>query len=60
MDSALAMFDGAFVIPLIQVAWTVFTILNGGIFYQEFQQYSVTHAVLFCFGVFLIILGESL
>jgi hypothetical protein len=35
MNTALSMFDGLFIIPVLQVFWTFFSILSGGIYFEE-------------------------
>ena len=38
MNEALALFEPLFIIPVLQVFWTFFATLNGGIFFREFMQ----------------------
>ena len=34
MNKALSMFDGLFIIPVLQVFWTFFSIVSGGIYFE--------------------------
>jgi uncharacterized membrane protein len=61
MDLALKKFDALFIIPLLQVAWTTLSIVGGGIYYKEFDDYDAFNVALFfaClsvifFGVWLL------
>ena len=46
MDLALK-FDALFIIPLLQVAWTTLSIVGGGIYYKEFDDYDAFNVALF-------------
>jgi hypothetical protein len=46
-----------FVIPVIQVCFIVFSILLGGLFFEEFDSFTVTQFVGFIVGVLLIVVG---
>lgn len=60
MNTALRLFDGIFIIPVLQVFWTFFAIMTGGIFFQEFQAYSPKMLGLFVVGVLTIFSGVVL
>ncbi|GAB5032284.1 magnesium transporter nipa3-like [Nannochloropsis oceanica] len=60
MNTALRLFDGIFIIPVLQVFWTLFAIMTGGIYFQEFQEYSSKMLALFVFGVLIIFSGVAL
>ncbi len=60
MNTALRLFDGIFIIPVLQVFWTLFAIMTGGIYFQEFQEYSPKMLALFVVGVLIIFLGVAL
>mmetsp|Transcript_9307 Transcript_9307/g.26153 ORF Transcript_9307/g.26153 Transcript_9307/m.26153 type:complete len:711 (+) Transcript_9307:78-2210(+) len=51
MNHALALFNGAFIIPLCQVNWSCFTIVTGGVFFEEFKYFSWDNSLLFALGV---------
>lgn len=50
MNKALKHFDSSFVIPLLQVSTLIHSILSGGIFLNEFDDYSEKKLE---FGLFL-------
>ena len=54
---ALSLYDGLVIIPILQVSWTLCAIVNGGIFFGEFQSYSWTQTVFFSSGITLILAG---
>jgi len=60
MNRALLLFDGPFVIPLCQVNWSFFTIVSGGVFFEEFQQFTLEQLLLFATGVCLNFSGVTL
>lgn len=57
MNSALKMFDGLIIIPLLQVFWTTCAILQGGVFFQEFSKFSPWQSLCFLLGVLIVFLG---
>jgi len=57
MNTALSMFDGLFIIPVLQVFWTFFSILSGGIYFEEFDSFSPGQMCGFSFGVIVVFVG---
>lgn len=63
MNHALALFDPLFIIPVLQIFWTLFATLNGGIFFREFfgDGFSLCCDVPgFASGIFVIFVGVFL
>jgi hypothetical protein len=60
MNTALKMFDGLIIIPLLQVFWTTCAILQGGVFFQEFSKFSPLQSFFFLLGVFVVFMGVFL
>jgi len=60
MNEALQRYDGLFIIPVLQVFWLVFTIVSGGIYFQEFHHFSQTQMIGFISGVLVVFLGVYL
>ncbi|GMH63129.1 hypothetical protein TL16_g03634 [Triparma laevis f. inornata] len=60
MNEALQRYDGLFIIPVLQVFWLVFTIVSGGIYFQEFHHFSQTQMIGFVAGVLVVFLGVYL
>lgn len=60
MDTALRKFDGPFIVPVLQVVWTLFSIIGGGIFYKEFNKMTSLAIGLFTLGVAVMMSGVYL
>jgi drug/metabolite transporter (DMT)-like permease len=43
MSAALKKFDALFIIPVLQVFWTSLSIVGGGVYYKEFDRYTLVH-----------------
>eukprot|EP00300_Choanocystis_sp_HF-7_P013179 c18188_g1_i2.p1 GENE.c18188_g1_i2~~c18188_g1_i2.p1 ORF type:complete len:382 (+),score=54.26 c18188_g1_i2:47-1192(+) len=57
MNTALRRFDSVFIVPMLQVIWTLFSIVGGGLYFDEFSHLSPQQAILFALGVLLVISG---
>mmetsp|Transcript_38578 Transcript_38578/g.50845 ORF Transcript_38578/g.50845 Transcript_38578/m.50845 type:complete len:480 (+) Transcript_38578:216-1655(+) len=57
MNRALALFDGLFIIPTLQVFWVFFAIIGGGMFFREFQTMSKSKIFGFICGVLVVFSG---
>eukprot|EP01041_Mallomonas_annulata_P011870 gene11870-24871_t len=60
MNAALKKFDGLVIIPLLQVFWTTSAILQGGVYFKEFEKFSPLQTVGFCMGVMTVFIGVFL
>lgn len=60
MNAALKKFDGMIIIPLLQVFWTTSAILQGGVYFKEFEKFSPLQTVGFCMGVCIVFIGVFL
>jgi len=60
MNQGLALFDGLFIIPVLQVFWTFFSIVSGGIYFQEFHSFAPGQMVGFSCGVLVVFFGVYL
>lgn len=60
MNAALQKFDGLIIIPLLQVFWTTSAILQGGVYFREFEKFSPLQTVGFCLGVLIVFFGVFL
>jgi len=60
MDTALRKFDGPFIVPVLQVVWTLFSIIGGGIYFQEFNRMPGIGITFFTIGVLIVISGVYL
>ncbi|CAM9644923.1 unnamed protein product, partial [Heterosigma akashiwo] len=57
MNRALALFDGLFIIPVLQVFWMFFAILGGGMYFGEFESLGPEKIVGFISGVCVVFAG---
>ena len=57
LNDALSTFDPLFIIPLLQCSFIFFTIVSGGIFFQEFNEFTSMQWLGFCFGVLIMFFG---
>eukprot|EP00742_Colponemidia_sp_Colp-10_P006732 GILJ01007217.1.p1 GENE.GILJ01007217.1~~GILJ01007217.1.p1 ORF type:complete len:573 (-),score=53.10 GILJ01007217.1:273-1991(-) len=60
LNSALKRFDAIFIIPTLQVIWTIFSILGGGVYFNEFASYDALSIAMFVLGVVIILGGVVL
>ena len=60
MNAALRKFDGVFIIPVLQVVWTLFSIVGGGVYFREFSKFDAKDTALFTLGVCVVIFGVYL
>mmetsp|Transcript_68709 Transcript_68709/g.183056 ORF Transcript_68709/g.183056 Transcript_68709/m.183056 type:complete len:428 (+) Transcript_68709:14-1297(+) len=57
LGRALSIFNGVFVIPLTQACWIAWSIISGGITFQEFDGFTPVTGLGFTAGVSLLFLG---
>lgn len=49
-----------FIIPMLQLCWTFFSSVGGGIFFKEFYSFTAQQAIMYCVGVSIAFLGVGL
>lgn len=57
MNNALKTFHDNNIIPVLLTFWILFSIISGGVYFQEFTEMSLLHALLFSLGVILSVTG---
>ena len=57
LNQGLRLYDALVIVPMMQSLWTILCIINGGVYFQEFQQLSPMNGGLFAMGVFIVMLG---
>lgn len=57
MNRALQRFDAVFIIPVLQVIWILFSIISGGLYFQEFNDLDLFNGMMFILGVLFIVIG---
>ena len=48
---ALRLFPAVVIVPTMQISWTLFSVVSGGIYYQEYQAFTAFTASMFGLGV---------
>uniref|UniRef100_A0A6U5HFN1 Magnesium transporter n=1 Tax=Corethron hystrix TaxID=216773 RepID=A0A6U5HFN1_9STRA len=60
LNHALSTFDPLVIIPMLQVAFMVLAIVSGGIFFEEFNTFTVVQWLGFIGGVAVMVLGLAM
>lgn len=48
---ALRLFPAVVIVPTMQISWTLFSVISGGIYYQEYKAFTLFTASMFALGV---------
>lgn len=48
---ALQLFPAIMIVPMMQISWTLFSILSGGIYFQEYRTMSLSRGCGYGLGV---------
>ena len=59
MNVALRKYDAMFIIPVLQSLWLLFAVLNGGIFFEEFNDLGYLDVCLFAVGIIILLCGVA-
>lgn len=57
MNEGLRRFSALFVVPIFQSTWIVYSVIGGGVVFEEFYGFSSSQVFGFSSGVFLTVLG---
>ena len=57
LNRGLQLFPSTFIVPMMQAMWTVLSILNGGIFFKEFDNFDRQRTTVFFSGVLVVLLS---
>lgn len=57
MQLALTLFSGAVIIPCLQVFWTSFSILTGGLYFNEFENFGWERSSIMFIGLCILYVG---
>jgi hypothetical protein len=60
LNDGLAMFDAILIVPMLQIAWTFFSIFTGLVYFEEYRVFDRLRSYMFAVGIFLLFLGMSL
>ena len=57
LNDALKLFNPLFIIPLLQCGFIFFAVVSGGIFFKEFEQFTLSQWLGFWFGIIVMFSG---
>ncbi|KAA6419878.1 MAG: hypothetical protein FRX49_10241 [Trebouxia sp. A1-2] len=57
---ALRLFPAVVIVPTMQISWTLFSVVSGGIYYQEYHAFTAFTASMFGLGVLIVFSGVFL
>ncbi|KAL3149128.1 hypothetical protein ABBQ32_001966 [Trebouxia sp. C0010 RCD-2024] len=60
LNKALRLFPAVVIVPTMQISWTLFSVVSGGIYYQEYQAFTAFTASMFGLGVLIVFSGVFL
>ncbi|KAJ2582402.1 hypothetical protein GGH95_001551, partial [Coemansia sp. RSA 1836] len=60
INQGLQRYDALLQVPVFYVVWTVFDIIGGGVYFNEFKMFTTVKYVLFAVGVAVIFSGVGL
>ena len=60
INVGLRKFDALVIVPVMQSFWTMLSIMNGGVFFQEFMQMSTGNLLTFGAGALIMLFGMML
>uniref|UniRef100_A0A061RQ90 Probable magnesium transporter n=1 Tax=Tetraselmis sp. GSL018 TaxID=582737 RepID=A0A061RQ90_9CHLO len=59
LNKSLKLFTAIVIVPTMQIGWTIFSILSGGIYFHEFEDYDSLETAMFVLGVVVIMAGRG-
>lgn len=60
INMGLQRYDALLQIPVFYVVWTLFDVIGGGVYFDEFAHFSDLQMAMFCGGVFIIFIGVAI
>ncbi|XP_019427596.1 PREDICTED: probable magnesium transporter NIPA8 isoform X1 [Lupinus angustifolius] len=60
LNEGLSLFDAILIVPMFQIAWTLFSICTGFIYFQEYQVFDALRTTMFIIGMMCVFIGISL
>ncbi|GAB4847390.1 hypothetical protein Ancab_026448 [Ancistrocladus abbreviatus] len=60
LNEGLSLFDAILIVPMLQIAWTFFSICTGFIYFQEYQVFTTLRTTMFILGMMSVFIGISL
>ncbi|XP_059643207.1 probable magnesium transporter NIPA8 [Cornus florida] len=60
LNEGLSLFDAMLIVPMLQIAWTFFSICTGFVYFQEYQVFDTLRTTMFILGMISVFIGISL
>uniref|UniRef100_A0A2P2M6L9 Probable magnesium transporter n=2 Tax=Rhizophora mucronata TaxID=61149 RepID=A0A2P2M6L9_RHIMU len=60
LNEGLSIFDAILIVPMLQIAWTFFSICTGFVYFQEYQVFDALRTTMFVLGMISVFIGISL
>ncbi|KAI8811268.1 hypothetical protein BJ742DRAFT_674804 [Cladochytrium replicatum] len=60
INMGLQRYDALLQVPVFYVVWTLFDVVGGGIYFDEFKDFTTVKYILFCSGVSIIFMGVAI
>ncbi|KAM7275865.1 hypothetical protein ACFE04_017731 [Oxalis oulophora] len=60
LNEGLALFDAILIVPMFQIAWTLFSICTGFVYFQEYQVFDALRTTMFILGMMSVFIGITL
>ena len=55
---ALRLFPAVVIVPTMQISWTLFSVVSGGIYYQEYHAFTPFTASMFGLGILVSLMSK--
>ncbi|GFR43906.1 hypothetical protein Agub_g5040, partial [Astrephomene gubernaculifera] len=60
LNKGLRMFPAMIIVPVMQISWTLFSIISGMLYFQEYADFTPLKSVMFPIGVLVVFVGVFL
>ncbi|GAX78098.1 hypothetical protein CEUSTIGMA_g5540.t1 [Chlamydomonas eustigma] len=60
LNKGLRMFPAMIIVPLLQICWTLFSIVSGLLYFEEYRSFNTLRACMFALGVTVVFVGVYL
>ncbi|KAK9824316.1 hypothetical protein WJX72_009403 [[Myrmecia] bisecta] len=60
LNKALKLFPAIIIVPTMQISWTLFSIISGGVYFKEYLTFTKLSATMFALGVLIVFAGVYL
>lgn len=60
LNEGLSLFDAILIVPMFQIAWTLFSICTGFVYFQEYQVFDALRTTMFILGMMCVFIGICL